>query len=438
MAIFMPAAVAVAAYLQPFVKPRLLFLDPLIAAVETESCCQTYLGIVSTLGIILWVMTASVCMFAAYIMFKQKMPRALVEFALIAGLLSMWLAFDDVFLVHDNLAPKLGIPQNLVLLSIAVAAILYCLRCWRIILRSDAVMFGLATGFLGMSVIVDVLHISSDSWPFLVDSGPIFIEDGFKFIGLFCWSVFHVMAVARLCDPNTIIPIFTDLSLTGSDQSNTLTTDTNTAKKFDGQSVLLLGNYRPTLFIARQLKHQGAKVIAGLEGCDHGAEYSRYVDEIWDHCPVKQNPKAFIIALEQFVRSRKDISIILPVSEEFLRALADHNPDLPDTVNLAMNNADLVKTCLDKTRMMDMCNKIDIPVAPYTFIDNADDLERAETDIGFPIVVRPLVSTSRINSEKAIRVKNSTDLSQLRADWNENWGGLIAQKQVSGFRHNIY
>ncbi|MCP4184861.1 MAG: hypothetical protein GY761_16335 [Hyphomicrobiales bacterium] len=434
----MPAGVAVAAYIQPFVKPRLLFLDPLVAAVETESCCQTYLGIVSTLGIILWVATASVCLFAAYLMFMQKAPRAFVEFALLAGLLSTWLAFDDVFLVHDNLAPKLGVPQNLVLFSIALAAILYCLRCWRVIVRSDAVMFGLATGCLGMSVLIDVFHFSTDHWPFLVDSGRTFIEDGFKFIGLFCWSVFHVMAVARLCDSNITAPDFTDLSLIGSDQSSTLTTNVNGAKRFEGQSVLLLGNYRPTLFIARQLKHQGARVISGLEGCDLGAEYSRYVDETWDHCPVEQDPKAFIRALEQYVRSRKDISIILPVSEEFCRAIANHKPDLPDTIIVAMNDAELVKTCLDKTRMLDLCSAIGVPVAPYVLVDNADDLQRAETDIGFPMVARPSISASRINREKAVRIKNSTDLSQLHANWNENWGGLIVQKQVSGLRNNIF
>ncbi len=438
LAIIMPAAVALAAYIQPFIKPRLLFLDPLVAAVETETCCQTYLGIVSTLGVILWVMTASVCLFAAYVIFRQKAPRAFVEFALLSGLLSTWLAFDDVFLVHDNLAPKLGVPQNLVLFSIALAAVLYCLRCWRVIVRSDAVMFGLATGFLGMSVVVDVLHISSDNWPILVDSGPIFIEDGFKFIGLFCWSVFHIMAVARLCDPNITVPDFTDLSLIGSDQSNALTTDSNGENRFAGQSVLLLGNYRPTLLIARQLKHLGARVISGLEGCDRGAEYSRYVDETWDHCPVEQDPKAFIKALEQYVRSHKDISVVLPVSEQFIRALADHKPDLPDTIIVAMNDAELVKTCLDKTRMMDLCSAIGVPVAPYVLVDKADDLQRAETDIGFPMVARPSISTSRINHEKAIRIKNSADLSQLHANWNENWGGLIVQKQVSGFRYNIY
>lgn len=46
-----------------------------------------------------------------------------------AGLLTAWLALDDAFLVHENIAPKLGIPQIADLLLIAAFAMAYVANC---------------------------------------------------------------------------------------------------------------------------------------------------------------------------------------------------------------------------------------------------------------------------------------------------------------------
>lgn len=194
LAVMVPVAVCLAAYFQPFVPPRLLFLDPLIAAMEADACCKTYLGIVSTIGILLWVATAAVCVFAALMLHAQGANRRLWEFAAMAGLLTAWLALDDAFLVHENIAPKLGIPQTAVLLFIAVFAMAYVAKCWRVIVSLDAAMFGLAVGFLAASVGIDVVHVSTSDLHFLA-------EDGAKFAGIVCWSCFHLSAMKRLCDP---------------------------------------------------------------------------------------------------------------------------------------------------------------------------------------------------------------------------------------------
>lgn len=194
LAVMVPAVVCLAAYLQPFVPPRLLFLDPLVAAMEADACCKTYLGIMSTFGILLWVATAAVCVFAALVLHAQSASRRLWEFAAMAGLLTAWLALDDAFLVHENIAPKLGIPQIAVLLFIATFAMAYVAKCWRVIVSLDAVMFGLAVGFLATSVGIDVVHVSTSDLHFLA-------EDGAKFVGIVCWTCFHLSEMKRICDP---------------------------------------------------------------------------------------------------------------------------------------------------------------------------------------------------------------------------------------------
>lgn len=192
VAVAVPLLISLAAYFQPFVPPRFLMIDPLVAAAEIESCCTTYLGIISTFGVILWFVTAAVCLFAALVLHAQNASRDIVIFAVFAGLLTGWLALDDAFLVHENIAPKFGIPQKAVILAIVAAALAYVLRCWRIILALDPIMFGLAGFGLAASVGLDLVQTRS------YDLYSLF-EDGAKFIGIVCWTAFHVAAMAELC-----------------------------------------------------------------------------------------------------------------------------------------------------------------------------------------------------------------------------------------------
>ncbi|MEQ8658245.1 MAG: hypothetical protein RIC24_13170 [Hyphomicrobiales bacterium] len=204
------------------------------------------------------------------------------------------------------------------------------------------------------------------------------------------------------------------------------------------KTVLLLGNYRPTLSIARQLRRQGARVVAVREGCDRGAEVSRYVNEIWDNPPIDGNPATFVRALEAFVAKDSRINVVLPIAEEFVRVIAQNPPQLGDAVTLATMDRSLVNACLSKPHMMALAEEVGVPIAPYATAMNAGDLLEKSNDIGFPIVVRPMVSTKRIGGDKTVTIASSSSLAERFQPWNDEWGGLIVQRQATGRRHNIY
>ena len=52
-AVVVPMTVVAAVMAQGYVDPRLLFLDPMVAAEVAERCCKTYYGIMSTLGVLM-------------------------------------------------------------------------------------------------------------------------------------------------------------------------------------------------------------------------------------------------------------------------------------------------------------------------------------------------------------------------------------------------
>lgn len=203
-------------------------------------------------------------------------------------------------------------------------------------------------------------------------------------------------------------------------------------------AVLLLGNYRPTLTIARQLARKGATVIVGREGCDRGAELSRYVTTIWDHPPISDDPNAFISALEALIEQVPHIQLVVPVAEEFIRLLAERPPVFNRPVTVATMDRDLLNICLDKYRMMQLAEKLGIPIAPHALAHDRNDLEQQAIKVGFPMVVRPLVSTQRIGDEKALTVRTMADLLERFSDWHQDRGSLILQRQAGGQRHNIY
>lgn len=191
LAVCLPGIILTGAVLQTVVDPRLLFLDPLVAAEVSGDCCRTYYGIISTLGVMMWVATATACLFSAMVLRRLGAPERLIRFALLAGSISGWLAFDDAFLFHENIAPKLGLPQTGVLAFYVLVAMAYCIGHVREIFQADSVIFGLAGTFLATSVGLDVVLHSTDS-------GIVSLEDGAKFIGIACWMAFHLTAMSSL------------------------------------------------------------------------------------------------------------------------------------------------------------------------------------------------------------------------------------------------
>ncbi|HEX9852916.1 MAG TPA: hypothetical protein VGA68_07860, partial [Woeseiaceae bacterium] len=178
-------------------------------------------------------------------------------------------------------------------------------------------------------------------------------------------------------------------------------------------NVLLLGNYRPTLTLARTLSDDGFRIISGREGCDGGAEYCRFVDEIWDHRPAKQDPDGFIADLEALLAARPEISVVYPVSEDFVRLIATRRSSLPAGPTYVTAAPESVADCLDKLRLMTMAAENAVATAPFAMVSGTTAFREAANRIGLPLVVRPEKSTDRIRGRKAIVCETETQLEDM-------------------------
>ena len=202
-------------------------------------------------------------------------------------------------------------------------------------------------------------------------------------------------------------------------------------------AVLLLGNYRPTLPLSEMFSRRDMHVIAGSEGCDHCAEYSRFVSEIWDH-PKVADAKRFLSALTKLLGERPEIGLVVPVEEAFVRFFAKHKTGLPEHVHIAMVDPQLAQTCLDKVALLNIAGDADIPVAPFRLVDSVDGMRAALDALSYPCVVRPEESSNRLYGHKALTVQSDQDRDRWFATWPAEQRALLVQRKVGGIRHNCY
>ncbi|MEX1081600.1 MAG: hypothetical protein WD382_01080 [Halofilum sp. (in: g-proteobacteria)] len=170
------------------VSPYTLISDP---ASITDS--PFYVGAVTNIGVLMWWSTATVCLFA-YTMAARLYPgRTEHRFLLWIGLLTAVLALDDMFLLHENVAPiHFGIQETTVYATYAAIAAFLFLRFRRSILASDYYLLLIAAFFFVCSQLIDVAR----GWG-MGFYGVGFIEEACKLLGIAGWLGYFAYLSAR-------------------------------------------------------------------------------------------------------------------------------------------------------------------------------------------------------------------------------------------------
>lgn len=200
-------------------------------------------------------------------------------------------------------------------------------------------------------------------------------------------------------------------------------------------AILLVGNYRPTLAVARALAPLGHRIVVAGQGGEGAAEYSRHVDQVTAiRDPENRAVPAWCDA--QSLR-RAGIGMVIPITEDVSRQIAERRHILSDDIVWVTPPADVVLTCLDKPQMFERCRSLAIPTEAFAKTTRRE-LHDAVEAVGVPCVIRPDDSTRRIGDEKVVFVESLTELetpglSALPAD-----EPLTVQRKAGGVRHNLY
>jgi len=145
-----------------------------------------YLGLLSQMGILVWAASAATCLLAAGVL--RGAPESRFLFG--AGILSLVLCLDDAFLLHDEVLPLVGVPEELIYAGHLGIVLVFLVAFRRQILRAHYPVLLLALGLLGVSVVCDAWGL-----PWL---DPYLLEDGAKFAGITMWTAFFSTVAGSL------------------------------------------------------------------------------------------------------------------------------------------------------------------------------------------------------------------------------------------------
>jgi hypothetical protein len=154
-------------------------------------------GLYSHLGVLALTVTGAISVFAAVVWQHPARDRQIM---IHVGLMSLWLALDDLFMLHEGVFPYLvGIPEMVVLGIYAVLALELMRRIGPPLFTMAFLGFWVSVAFLVLMVITDQ---SSD----LSSSISLLLEDGSKLCGFVIWSAFWIAFAARAVQRTTTAP----------------------------------------------------------------------------------------------------------------------------------------------------------------------------------------------------------------------------------------
>ena len=130
-----------------------------------------YVGSMSNLGGIVWFGCAAILAFASTLTSEN---RVLLFWA---AILTFAMGFDDIFMLHDDIYPRLGIGDKEIAFIYALAAGATVILGIRKLPHGSSLALMGAIGFWGLSVVLDRYF----------NEGDQFAEDGAKFVGICFW-----------------------------------------------------------------------------------------------------------------------------------------------------------------------------------------------------------------------------------------------------------
>jgi hypothetical protein len=154
-------------------------------------------GALSSLSVLLWCTAAVTCGFAAVVVWGERpaVSGASAGFLATSSAVSLYLLFDDLFEVHEYLAPRYAsIEERFVLGLLGLVVVAYLVGFRRDIARTPWVMLAIALGLLATSAFIDVAFATR-----MASFGPwhLRVQVGAKWIGIACWCSYYVRTAYR-------------------------------------------------------------------------------------------------------------------------------------------------------------------------------------------------------------------------------------------------
>jgi hypothetical protein len=162
-----------------------------------------YVGAISSLGIVFWSATASICFFVYSFTRIYRAELHVGRYLLFSGFVTLVLMLDDLFLVHEQVFPEyLSVPKTVVIAVYLILVPLHFIVFRKELMNSELYLLIVAAGFFAVSLFVDLTP--SKYLPFIWRLKNYVVEDGAKLLGILTWFVYFSRLSIRALAETTI------------------------------------------------------------------------------------------------------------------------------------------------------------------------------------------------------------------------------------------
>src|ERR1700685_3900872 len=142
---------------------------------------------------------------------------------------------------------------------------------------------------------------------------------------------------------------------------------------------------------------------------------SRYCARTVELPDYTNDPAPFVDAILAFVREHH-VKVVLPTADSSIVLLAPHRERFAEvgcTVAVASDAA--LEIANDKTRTLEVADKLGIAYPKSVQVAGVEDLRTAEAQFGYPFVVKPTMSWTSQGSERVAPVEAMNEAEAVKA-----------------------
>lgn len=198
--------------------------------------------------------------------------------------------------------------------------------------------------------------------------------------------------------------------------------------------LVLDANARHALVAIRSLGRYGVRVTAGAEKRLSAGGLSTYVDRRLQYPSPVTESEAFVDAVARELRER-DYDLLLPVHDATVIPVSKHRSRLAAHANVPYQPYEELRVGLDKLRTVEAARNAGIP-HPTTVAPDELDLRAVESDLSYPVVVKPRRGSQRAGVTVC---ESPRELERAVTDARNRHGPVILQEFVpNGGEYGVY
>jgi predicted ATP-grasp superfamily ATP-dependent carboligase len=209
--------------------------------------------------------------------------------------------------------------------------------------------------------------------------------------------------------------------------------------------LILDASHKHSLTSARSLARAGLRVALGEAAGQYPPKHkvpsfvSRYCARALMLPDYVSEPAAYVDAVLAFAREH-GTKVVMPVGDANITLLAPHREKFAEIGSfLAVASDAALEVANDKTRTLEVAAKLDIAYPKSVQVNGVEDLREAEAQFGYPFVLKPTVSWTGAQANRAVPVEvvNEAEAREATTGFLEAGGEVIAQQLATGRKEGV-